>query len=997
MTTQSGLGDHGRRSVPARRSASPAKPELNPFPGLRPFGPEEAHLFFGREQHVEALLERLGAQRLSAVVGLSGSGKSSLVFAGVLPRLRRGYRPSGGAVVDKRSSWRIARMRPGDDPMGRLARALLEAGKDEEERDLERSGAAEDNDDDLAQALIEAQLGRSQRGLVDACLSLDLGPNENLLLIVDQFEELFRFRQLSRSSDQVSDPAAAFVQLLLRAAAQRVLPIYVILTMRSDFLGDCVQFTGLAEAINDGQFLVPLLNRDQREQAIRGPIAVAQGRIAPALVQRLLNDAGDMTDQLPVLQHALMRSFELYRSDPEAPELTLEHYERAGTMSGALSQHAEEALEQVEADLGGEGVRIVERLFRCLTERGAQGRGVRRPCRAGEVLAVADTDLETLNRVVRRLSGEQRGFLVLQPAGEPLSEASVIDISHEALMRLWPRLERWTTEEFAFANQLGYLNEARRKREQGLIGLWRDPELRLALEWIERARPTQAAAQRYGADLACIEAFLKDSVVAQKAAHEAELDARIVQRFRKLFKQARTSTLVALLAVPIFLILQGSGILDGMLPLDTRFKFLSVSARELGGGLALDDRLATVVIDDQSVAALRDQRRFGQRLGKMGPNWRVLQAELLTRLADAQARVVVFDTSFGARDDPSPLVEGGTRAFADAIERARRRGTAVVIAAGNESESGMLDTDPQIQRALDAVGPTGSADAPGYIASPCLGFANSGAAVFVTLVTTRPDRAPRPSLALAAASSLWNTPHIAVDAADRNLFLSGSGGQRELGFAGFGRRLTAPSGCGALIAGDVPGQQIVELSPAERTRGQAAVTPFEDAIATSGALDVAGKVVLVGAQMFADAPRSDGERIMVDGHEVIECASSPLSCNTTQRWGMGIHLDALNDLLQGRVARPIAPLYQLLLMLALCVVVTWHRLQSRDRAPWFRRGVLAGLIVVDLVVVVMAGVFFDVLMDEAYHVLAMIGTYLVVGYLDRRAAVPPALAQRSAT
>ena len=104
-----------------------------------------------------------------------------------------------------------------------------------------------------------------------------------------------------------SDESAAFVKLLLEASHTMTSSIYIVLTMRSDFLGDCAQFRDLPEAINDGQFLIPSLTRDQVRQAIEGPVAVGGAKIASRLVQRLLNDVGDNPDYLPILQHALMR------------------------------------------------------------------------------------------------------------------------------------------------------------------------------------------------------------------------------------------------------------------------------------------------------------------------------------------------------------------------------------------------------------------------------------------------------------------------------------------------------------------------------------------------------------------------------------------------------------------------------------------------------------------------------------------------------------------
>ena len=198
-------------------------------------------------------------------------------------------------------------------------------------------------------------------------------------MLVDQFEELFRFRRVGRagSGDGVEDEAEAFVHLLLEAAGQDELPIYVLLTMRSDFLGDCVQFPGLPEAINRGQYLIPRLDRRQRRAVIEGPVRVGGAEIDPPLLQRLLNDVGDDPDQLPILQHALMRTVDLWleRTGGEAEPIGLTDYLAAGTMGEALARHAEEAWR--ELDLRGR--RVGEALFKCLTERTVDGQGIRRP------------------------------------------------------------------------------------------------------------------------------------------------------------------------------------------------------------------------------------------------------------------------------------------------------------------------------------------------------------------------------------------------------------------------------------------------------------------------------------------------------------------------------------------------------------------------------------------------------------------------------------------
>ena len=226
---------------------SPLAAIQQPYPGLRAFETYESFLFFGREIHTEELLRRLSGNRFLAVVGTSGGGKSSLVRAGLLPALYRGY------LVGATSQWRIAVMRPGGAPM---AHGSGSGGC--------RSAGAED--DPARQKILRA----TSFGLVQAVRNAALRQRESLLLVVDQFEELFRFAGEKRQ--EAGAESALFVSLLLQAAGQPEVPIYVVLTMRSDFLGDCAGSPGLPEALNRGQYLIPRLTRDQREQAIERPL-----------------------------------------------------------------------------------------------------------------------------------------------------------------------------------------------------------------------------------------------------------------------------------------------------------------------------------------------------------------------------------------------------------------------------------------------------------------------------------------------------------------------------------------------------------------------------------------------------------------------------------------------------------------------------------------------------------------------------------------------------
>ena len=450
--------------------------EGNPFPGLRPFEMEEYHLFFGRDGQSDEVVKRLRDSRFVAVVGTSGSGKSSLIRAGLLPAIY------GGLMAGTGSLWRVVVMRPGHDPLGNLAYELGQGGV-----------LTENPDPEIQDTLVETTLRRSTLGLVDAVRQARMSPGENVLVVVDQFEELFRFKEATKHTTS-SDDAAHFVKLLIAASAQKQVPIYVVLTMRSDFLGDCSQFEGLPEAINKSQYLIPRMTRDEREAAIRGPIKVGEGEITVPLVNRLLNDIGDNPDQLPILQHALMRTWNYWsehrrNGDP----IGLDDYEGIGTMASALSSHANEAL----ADLKNErSISIAEKLFKRLCEKGTDNRELRRPTQMGEICAVAEATLAEVAAVVDVFRRKGRSFL-MPPEGQELTVDTIVDISHESLIRVWDKLKEWTASESDSARMYRRLSAATTDFGTSYLP---DSLLDAALEWRKIHKPNAAWAERYRSD-----------------------------------------------------------------------------------------------------------------------------------------------------------------------------------------------------------------------------------------------------------------------------------------------------------------------------------------------------------------------------------------------------------------------------------------------------------------------------------------------------------------
>lgn len=300
--------------------------------------------------------------------------------------------------------------------------------------------------------------------------------------------------------------------------------------MRSDFLGDCDNFHGLPEALNRSQYLVPRLTREQRRQAIEGPVRLFGAEIAPRLLDRLLNDVGDQSDQLPVLQHALMRTWEWWefdqpkrRRDIKARDnefaqpcflpLDLPQYLEAGTIKDALAYDAEEALNGLSDD----ELKLTGQMFRALTATDSNNRKIRRPAHLSELCAITKARKGQLQKIIERLRGNHRSFLLLTGGPDPL-----VDISHESLIRQWPRVEEWMKQEQEAGDVLKRLVEAaRRKRE-----LWRGSDLAEAQKWRADNWPNAAWAARYDDDpLATAKAFdfLDRSQVAEAQALAAEV------------------------------------------------------------------------------------------------------------------------------------------------------------------------------------------------------------------------------------------------------------------------------------------------------------------------------------------------------------------------------------------------------------------------------------------------------------------------------------------
>lgn len=506
----------------------------NPFPGLRPFSSDESYFYFGRDGQIDEILLKIAQNRFVTVMGYSGSGKSSLMFCGFIPVLHGGFMAASGP------HWNVVTTRPGEKPIRTLANSVVDL--------LIRRGAAQKEERAVHLAVISSILRSSVNGLVEVARYLQTDYQENIFFLIDQFEELFRYHDDDAHKESANE-AQHYVKLILTAIRQRESPVYVALTMRSDFIGECSKFPGLTSEINKSNYLVPQMSREEKRSAIEGPIAVAGGKIAPRLVKRLLNDIGNNQDQLPILQHALMRTWDhwIVTREPGEP-MDLRHYQAIGQITQALSLHANELYDE----LTSREKEIAEILFKSITEKNSDNRGLRRPCRLGLIAELAEASEEEVIKVVDHFRQPGRSFLM--PAAHiPLTADSMIELSHESLMRIWNRLSAWVEDEFESASMYKRLSDAAAMYQIGKTGLWRPPDLQLALNWQKKQRPTREWAQRYDEAFERAIVFLDTS----RITYEAELKNQEMMQKRVLRRTRATAVFlgIAFLVAILFFVL----------------------------------------------------------------------------------------------------------------------------------------------------------------------------------------------------------------------------------------------------------------------------------------------------------------------------------------------------------------------------------------------------------------------------------------------------------
>ncbi|MFK4244752.1 helix-turn-helix domain-containing protein [Micromonospora chokoriensis] len=459
--------------------------ERCPYQGLTAFQPEQAEVYFGRAELVDRLLTQVGRRSLTAVVGASGSGKSSLLRAGLL-----GSVAADPAIAQR---WRTMLLTPTEHPLDALAAEVAKlTGQDAQQ--------------------VRSDLAADASGLDVALRNTLAGgpPQARVLLVVDQFEEVFTL-----CPDRAE--RRRFVEALLDAAHGPGRRTTVVLGVRADFLAHLVQHPDLTDALPDEAYLLvrPVTAADLREIIIR-PAAQAGMGVEPDLLSTVLADAADEPGALPLVSHALLETWQRRGGTT----LTLAAYQASGGVRGAIAQTAE----RVHGDLATAEQQAARRIFLRLAALGDGTEDTRRPIMRTELDGIAD---EAVTASVLDRLAEAR--LVVLGDG-------TVELAHEALIRAWPRLHRWLTDDRASLLTHRRLTEAAHTwtafhRDSG--ALYRGTQLLAA----------RALAEDHPEELNQLEsAFLgASSALAESEQHSARRQARLFKRL-----VAATSALLVL-------------------------------------------------------------------------------------------------------------------------------------------------------------------------------------------------------------------------------------------------------------------------------------------------------------------------------------------------------------------------------------------------------------------------------------------------------------------
>lgn len=416
----------------------------NPYKGLRAFKAVDHEDYFGQEKLIDKLLKRIGEAgdnaRFLAVIGPSGSGKSSLVKAGLIPAIWRGELPSS-------ERWFVAEMLPGSHPLDELEIALTQVAANQTGN-------------------LREHLQRDERGLIRAAQLILPDDGSDLVIVIDQFEEIFTL---------VEDETARvhFLDLIHSAVSDPRSRIRIIITLRADFYDRPLHYPDFGELVRSRMETILPLSAEGLERAIRRPAERVGVSFEEGLVAAIIQEIHYQPGALPLLQYALTELFE----QRQGRMLTHEAYQAIGKTTGALAKRAE----QIYAELTPELQETVRQMFLRLVTLGEGAEDTRRRIARSELLAIA-SDSDMVDEIIDTFAE----YRLLSLDHDPTTRTPTVEVAHEAILREWERLRNWLNEsrsEIRLQRQLAHATQEWFDSQQDASFLLRGTRLELFEKW----------------------------------------------------------------------------------------------------------------------------------------------------------------------------------------------------------------------------------------------------------------------------------------------------------------------------------------------------------------------------------------------------------------------------------------------------------------------------------------------------------------------------------
>jgi len=437
----------------------------NPFPGLRSFEQSDSDIFFGRDNQINDLVNNLIINKFVTVLGPAGSGKSSIIKAGVIPKLLK------MSESKNQNIWDFVIFTPNNNAINNFSTALSKFVNYSEDK-------------------IEKELTNNKDFLNEIINILEKNINKKYLIYVDQLEDIFFYK--TKTEKQTLN-SKLFIEYLLNII-KKSSNIFILSSLKTEYLDACREFDGLADAINKGHYLLPKLTYLQKKDAILLPFEKNNIVISENFVSKIISDIEKEDSELLILQHTLKRTWDYWlanSSDNQAIDLI--HYEAVGTVTNALTNHAEEIYHEFESE---KYQTITEKIFKALVFIKADNSISRTSVLLSDLCEITNTKEADILKVINEFRNKDVAFIVPYNDFEINSE-SLININKDILIEKWFRLNEWIKAEKKSVQLYLQISKSAYLNQIGETGLLINPELQNGLDWFKTQTPNSSWANRY--------------------------------------------------------------------------------------------------------------------------------------------------------------------------------------------------------------------------------------------------------------------------------------------------------------------------------------------------------------------------------------------------------------------------------------------------------------------------------------------------------------------